>query len=187
MVKWGRLTLQHWQFSSWASISLQLTSIFPVTCYFAVLWPQLQLQWQSGHCLWGYSGLWSNMNKLDCKRELSSPEARKANDTTIWASRGNDTSLETIWFKAQLTSDSHTKASQNGSWSISLVVTIATQHADHIWNKETAYIPLPLDPVTYFSVFKLWLTLRVSANAEAPDSLILFPSRLWKRVCVLQN
>ena len=27
-------------------------------------------------------------------------EAREANDTSIWASMGNDTSLETIWFKA---------------------------------------------------------------------------------------
>ena len=37
--------------------------------------------------------------------------------------------------------------------------------------------------VTYFSVFKLWFTLRASASAEAPESLII--SRLWKKV--LQN
>ena len=36
--------------------------------------------------------------------------------------------------------------------------------------------------VTYFSVFKLWFTLRVSASAEAPETPIAFPSRLWKRV-----
>ena len=41
--------------------------------------------------------------------------------------------------------------------------------------------------VTYFSTFKLWFTLRASASAEAPDSPILFSSRLWKRVHVLQN
>ena len=34
-----------------ASISLQLTSVLPVTGYVAVLWPQLWLQWQSEHCL----------------------------------------------------------------------------------------------------------------------------------------
>ena len=34
--------------------------------------------------------------------------------------------------------------------------------------------------VTYFSVFKLWLTLRASASAVAPEPPILFPSRLWK-------
>ena len=38
---------------------------------------------------------------------------------------------------------------------------------------------------SYFSVFKLWFTLRASASAMAPDSPILFLSRLWKRV--LQN
>ena len=32
--------------------------------------------------------------------------------------------------------------------------------------------------VTYFSVFKLWFTLRVSASAAAPESSILFHSRL---------
>ena len=39
--------------------------------------------------------------------------------------------------------------------------------------------------VTYFSVVKLWFTLRASARAVAPDSPILFHPRLWKRV--LQN
>ena len=34
--------------------------------------------------------------------------------------------------------------------------------------------------VTYFSVFKLWFTLRASASAEPPDSLIPFHSTLWK-------
>ena len=39
--------------------------------------------------------------------------------------------------------------------------------------------------VTYSSVVKLWFTLRASARAVAPESPILFHSRLWKRV--LQN
>ena len=39
--------------------------------------------------------------------------------------------------------------------------------------------------VTYFSVVKLWFTLRASARAVAPDSPIPFVPRLWKRV--LQN
>ena len=39
--------------------------------------------------------------------------------------------------------------------------------------------------VTYFSVVKLWFTLRASASAAAPDSPILFHPRLWKKV--LQN
>ena len=34
--------------------------------------------------------------------------------------------------------------------------------------------------VTYFSVLKLWFTLRASASAEAPEAPILFSSRLWK-------
>ena len=34
---------------------------------------------------------------------------------------------------------------------------------------------------SYFSVFKLWFTLRASASADAPESPILFNSRLWKR------
>ena len=38
---------------------------------------------------------------------------------------------------------------------------------------------------TYCSVLKLSFTLRALASAEAPESPILFPSRLWKRV--LQN
>ena len=41
-----------------------------------------------------------------------------------------------------------------------------------------AYILCLLDPDTHFSVFKLWFTLRESANAEAPDFPTLFPSRL---------
>ena len=41
--------------------------------------------------------------------------------------------------------------------------------------------------VTYFSLFKLRFSLRVSANTEAPESPILFPSILWKRVHVLQG
>ena len=39
--------------------------------------------------------------------------------------------------------------------------------------------------VAYFSVVKLWFTLRALASAAAPDTPILFPQRLWKRV--LQN
>ena len=34
--------------------------------------------------------------------------------------------------------------------------------------------------VTYFSVFKLWFTLRAPASAEAPESSIAFNSRLWR-------
>ena len=34
--------------------------------------------------------------------------------------------------------------------------------------------------VTYFSVFKLWFTVRALANALAPESSISFLSRLWK-------
>ena len=34
--------------------------------------------------------------------------------------------------------------------------------------------------VTYFSVFKLWFTLRPSASAVAPEPPIPLPSRLWK-------
>ena len=34
--------------------------------------------------------------------------------------------------------------------------------------------------VTYFSVFKLWFTLRAPASADAPESPITFPPRLWK-------
>ena len=41
--------------------------------------------------------------------------------------------------------------------------------------------------ITYFSVVKLWFTLRASASAEAPESPISFPSRLWRKVHVLQN
>jgi len=43
------------------TLSLQLTSILPVTCYVAVLWPDLWLQWQSDHCLWDCSGVQSDM------------------------------------------------------------------------------------------------------------------------------
>ena len=39
------LNLQYLQFSR-ASISFQLTSILPVTCFVVVLWPELWLQWQ---------------------------------------------------------------------------------------------------------------------------------------------
>ena len=39
------------------TLSLQLTSILPVTCYLAVLWPELWLQWKSGHWFRGYNGL----------------------------------------------------------------------------------------------------------------------------------
>ena len=40
---------------------------------------------------------------------------------------------------------------------------------------------------TYFSVFKLWFTLKTSASAEAPESPTLLDSRLWKRVLVTKN
>ena len=95
-------------------------SILLVNCYLAVLWPELWLQCQSGHCLWGYSGLWSH-------------------NTRIWASRENDASLETISFKALNSHQTltHKHLSMAGSLS---VVTIATQLADHIWNKETPHV-----------------------------------------------
>ena len=35
---------------------------------------------------------------------------------------------------------------------------------------------------SYFSIFKLWFTLRASASAVAPELPALFPSSLWKRV-----
>ena len=35
---------------------------------------------------------------------------------------------------------------------------------------------------SYFSVFKLLFTLRAIDNAVAPESPILFLSRLWKRI-----
>ena len=34
----------------------------------------------------------------------------------------------------------------------------------------------------YLRIVKLWFTLRASASAEAPESPILFPSRLRKGV-----
>ena len=46
--------------------------------------------------------------------------------------------------------------------------------------------PLPLDPETYFSVFKLWFTLRESANTEAPDFPTLFPARLKESMCTAE-
>ena len=39
-----------------------------------------------------------------------------------------------------------------------------------------------LGSVIYFSVFKLWFTLRASASVEAPESPTVLDSRLWKRV-----
>ena len=50
------------------TLSLQLTSILPVTCYAAVLWPDPWLQCQSDHCLWGCSGVQSDMNTLELGR-----------------------------------------------------------------------------------------------------------------------
>ena len=38
------------------SLSLQLTSVLPVTCYVAVLWPELWLQCQLIDCFQGCSG-----------------------------------------------------------------------------------------------------------------------------------
>ena len=38
-------------FSDNKTLSLQLTSVLPVTCYAAVLWPELWLQWKSDHWL----------------------------------------------------------------------------------------------------------------------------------------
>ena len=59
------------------------------------------------------------------------------------------------------------------------VVQIDQQYQVHFVSQYGARI------VTYFSVFKLWFTLRASASAVAPESPILFHSRLWERV--LQN
>ena len=39
------------------TLSFQLTSVLPMTCYVAVLWPELWLQCQSDYCSWGYSGV----------------------------------------------------------------------------------------------------------------------------------
>ena len=39
--------------------------------------------------------------------------------------------------------------------------------------------------VTYFSVVKLWFTVRASARAVAPESTIPFIPRLWKRVLII--
>ena len=36
---------------------IQLTAMLVMTCYTAELWPDLRLQSQSDHCLWGYSGV----------------------------------------------------------------------------------------------------------------------------------
>ena len=44
-------------FSDSKKLSSQLTSVLPVTCSVAVLWPELWLQWQSDRCLWGCSGI----------------------------------------------------------------------------------------------------------------------------------
>ena len=39
------------------TLSLQLTSILPVTCCVAVLWPELWLQLEPDHCGLGCSGV----------------------------------------------------------------------------------------------------------------------------------
>ena len=44
-------------FSDNKTLSLQLTSVLPVTCYIPVLWTEQWLQWQSDHWLWGCSGV----------------------------------------------------------------------------------------------------------------------------------
>ena len=46
------------------TLSLQLTSVLPVTCFVAVFLPELWLQSQSDHCLWGCSG-YADMNTLE--------------------------------------------------------------------------------------------------------------------------
>ena len=45
-------------FSDNKTLILQLTSVFPVTCYVPVLWPELWLQCQSDDCFWGCSGVY---------------------------------------------------------------------------------------------------------------------------------
>ena len=44
------------------TLSLQLTSVLPVTCYVAVLWPELWLQCQSADCIRAYSGIQPDTN-----------------------------------------------------------------------------------------------------------------------------
>ena len=98
------------------TLSLQLTSVLPVTCYGAVLWPELWLQWRSDHCLRGYSAwgkirhehTWvrSTLNKLHVSVAM-------AMFTTTGA---NDTRMGLNW---------HFK---NSNWSIGSVVTIATDY-----------------------------------------------------------
>ena len=105
----------------------------------------------------------------------------------IWAStdisRGQNTNLI-----HQIITHKH--PTQYGDYSISSAVTIAIE----LWVTVTCGINVLLicllglfTIVTYFSTFKLLFTLRASASAEAPDSPIAFPSRLWRRVHVLQN
>ena len=71
----------------------------------------------------------------------------------------------------------------NGKFDISIVFSslyLDFELLKHLWDLVT----------TYFSVSKLWFTLRASASAVAPESPILFGKRspiifsprLWKRV-----
>ena len=76
---------------------------------------------------------------------------------------------------------------------IGIVVAIATEHVHHSdYNRNEENLSVPIIALygivtSYFSVFKLWFTLRTSARAATPESSILFSSRLWKRVHVLQS
>ena len=73
---------------------------------------------------------------------------------------------------------------------IGIVVAIATEHSDYNRNEENLSAPIIAlygIVTSYFSVFKLWFTLRASARAATPETPILFLSRLWKRVHVLQS
>ena len=42
------------------------------------------------------------------------------------------------------------------------------------------FLPRNKPAIRYFSVFKLWFTLRALASAVAPESPISFCPRLWK-------
>ena len=47
------------------TLRFQLTSVLAVTCYVAILWPELWLQWKSDHCERGCSGVSSDINTLE--------------------------------------------------------------------------------------------------------------------------
>ena len=87
------------------TLSLQLTSVLPVTCYATVRWQELWHQWQSDHCLWGCSGV--GRQELDSQFHIKqipgfccygNDNSSLPEETMIlvWASIGNDTFHSTI-------------------------------------------------------------------------------------------